>query len=270
MKRYRNLILIFIITLTMFSCGPKKLSVSYSNTCFNADNEIVYLKTHSYEYFNIGYIDDGYTFDKYRYICKMDLEGNEEVYDIIPEEIAYKHISEGNGAMCIHTHYYEAYTYASNEFTKLLENVYIPVISFNGERIAYGKETGNTTNIHICDFDGANDTGYTAGTPLYWLPDNQQLVYTYGGGLLLMDSSTSNTQVILYEYKWSHDMQRIAYYDDTDHLVLMNWDETGQVVTDWNVWEHKIEWSYDGEYLLSGFHLLDKNGNYIRTLRETD
>ncbi len=270
MKRCRNLILIFIIMLTMFSCGPKKLSVSYSNTCFNADNEIVYLKTHSYEYFNLGMMDDGVSFDTHKYICKMNLNGNEEVVDEV--SISGVRMSEGNGKICIQTGGYDVYTYIDGELKETLNDVRVEdaVISYDGTKIAYEKELTGSDRICVSDINGSNEIEFYYGYDCYWHPDNNQLVYLIGGEYYLLDTTTSNTQTIPYAYKWSHDEQRIAYYDEADHLVLMNWDESGKVVTDWVDKDRRIEWSYDGEYLLSDFHLLDKNGNLIRTLREDD
>ncbi len=264
MKRCRNLILIFIIMLTMFSCGPKKLSVSYSNTCFNADNEIVYLKTHSYKYFNLGMMDDGVSFDTHEYICKMNLNGNEEVVDEV--SISVVRMSEGNGKICIQTGGYDAYTYIDGEFAQVLEGVKRSVISFDGENISFTER--GSDRIYVSDVNGENETSYVQGYVEHWHPDNQHVIYNWQGDYYLLDTVTSNTQSIPYRYFWSHDLQKITYFDwDVNKLVIMNADETGKITTDW---DEPAIWSYDGEYLLSGFHLLGKNGNYIRTLRETD
>ena len=150
------------------------------------------------------------------------------------------------------------------------DNIYLPVISNDGKKIAYGKEKDNSTHLYVCNFDGTNKIEYVDGAPYYWLPDNQRIVYNNDGNLYTLDTSSSNTEAIPHRYKWSHDLQRIAYYNENDYLVLMNADESNKVVTDWNDWERRVQWSYDGEYLLSGMNLLDKYGNYIRTLRETD
>jgi hypothetical protein len=211
--------------------------------------------------------------DSYDYLCKMDLDGNEEVIDIVPENISVYHFSSsGNGRICIQTIGYDAYTYIDGEFTEILsdDSVINTIISYDGEKIMYTNTENDTFILTIADINGSNKTEYGVGFVRHWHPDNEQVVYSHKGNFFLLDTTTSNTQTLPYAYHWSHDLQRIAYYDETDHLVLMNWDTTGQVVTDWMDKDHRVVWSYDGEYLLSGMNLLDKNGNLIRTLREKE
>ncbi len=270
MKKYLNCVLLVFYLLLVLSCGPKELSIRYSNTCFNEDNEIVYIKSQAYKYFSISLPDSMESWESYRYLCKTDLCGNEKVLEIIPPEISYSHLSEGNGKFCIQTHYYEVYTYVSGEFRKVFENGHETKISFNGEKIAYTKKENDTFTLCISNVDGTDVNKFGECYMRHWHPSNNQIIYTKNYEWVLLDITTSNTQTLPYGYRWSHDLQRIAYYDEDNHLVLMNEDETGKVVTDWVDRDRRIEWSYDGEYLLSDFHLLDKNGNLIRTLRERD
>ena len=261
----------FFLCIYLLSCSPTEVWVNLSNTCFNKNNEIVFIR--SQEYRSLSFVEHmDYAGPTYTYLCKIDLYGNEEILTIIPPEIQsdYIKISEGNGRICIQTHYYEVYTYVSGEFRKVLEDGHETKISFDGEKIAYTKKENDTFTLCISNINGTNVNEFGEYYMSHWHPDNNQIIYTKSYEWVLLDTTTSNTQTLPYGYKWSHDMQRIAYYDETDHLVLMNADETGEVVTNWEDWKHRIEWSYDGEYLLSGMDLLDKNGNLIRTLREKE
>jgi hypothetical protein len=209
-------------------------------------------------------------YDRCKYICKMDLYGNEEVIDIVPENISVYHFScAGNGRICIQTGGYSAYTYIDGKFKEVLSGrIYAAQISHNGEKIVYEKFENDTYSLCVSDINGMNVTKYGFGTPEHWVPNNTEVVANDRGTYYLLDITTSNTTPLPYAYKWSHDMQKIAYFDgDIKRLIIMDADETNKVITDW---EHGVIWSYDGEYLLSGFHLLDKNGNLIRTLREKE
>ena len=268
MKNKYSLFIVLLMVLLLVSCGPKKLNVSYGNTCFNQNGEIVYVKRHFYKYDDITMIDDGVSYDLYRYLCKMDLYGNEEVIDIINSPTVIYNLSEGNNKICIQTGKNEVYTYINGNLKKVLDGqIYEAMISYDGEKIAYEIFENDTYSLCVSDINGQNISKYGFGTPVHWVPNNTEIVANNRGEYYLLDITTSNTSPLPYAYKWSHDLQRIVYYDETDHLVLMNCDETGKVVTDWVDRDHEIVWSYDGEYLLSRMNLLDKNGNYIKTLR---
>ena len=273
MRKHINYILLVFFLLFFLSCGTKRLSVGYSNTCFNKNNEIVYLKYHDYDYFHYsGLPDSPYGGKVYTYLCKMDIKGNEKVIDIINGTTLIYNISEGNGRICIQDSRYSAYTYIVGEFKEILTDDWVDdaVISFDGQKVAYTNSENEAFILTISDINGSNKTEYVEGFPSYWHPDNQHVIYSIWGNYHLLDTATSNTQTLPYAYKWSHNEQRIAYYDENDHLVLMNADETGKVVTGWIDSYNRAIWSYDGEYLLSGFNLLDKTGNYIRKLREEE
>ncbi len=268
MKNYLKYIFIVLILIILGSCTTRDLDVGYGNTCFNKNNEIVYLKYHMYFHWNYTLLLSAEVYETHKYISYMNISGDEYIEEIIPGQIPPDRISEGNGRLCIQTIGYDAYTYIDGEFKEILieDRVIHAVVSFDGKKIMYTES--NADILTISDINGSNKIEHVEGFAKYWHPDNRHVVYSIWGNYYLLDTTTSNTQTIPYAYKWSHDEQRIAYYDETDHLVLMNEDETGKVVTDWIDKDHRVVWSYDGEYLLSDFHLLDKNGNLIRTLRE--
>ena len=275
----KNQILFILLFLLAFfsSChGPTETFTQYYTPCFKEDNSILFIK-HQKHY--KGYFLPFLCLGDYKtYLCEMDINGeNEELICQLPEDkFNYSYFREGNinlsygnGIIGITSPYY-FFIYVNNDIEQILENISDALISYNGTKIGYSKNNEPQANI-ICisDKDGLDEYEYFPGYILAWTPDNNSIVYSIQGEYAVLNITTSNTQPIPFNYHWSHDMQRIAYYDtNIDRLVIMDSDESNKVVTDWN---GKIScWSYDGEYILSEFNLLDKNGNYIRTLREED
>ena len=162
MKNYIYTVTLILFITLLASCSNRELSVGYGNTCFTKDNEIVYIKHHSYLNFNYFMFLSQEEYESFKYICKMDLNGNEEVIDMVPEGIAISHISEGDGRLCFQTHYYEVFTYDSGEFRKVFEDGRGSLLSFNGEKIARNTKINDSYPLVISNFDGSNEVNYLA------------------------------------------------------------------------------------------------------------
>ena len=274
-KRIQALfILLFLISFFSSCHAPMETTTQYYTPCFKEDNRILFIK---HQYLYKGHILPFASIGEYKtYLCEMDIKGeNEELICQLPESDfnysyfrdEYIHLSYGNNIIGICSRAHNFFIYEAYEIIHILDNVFVAQISFNGEKLLYEKYVGETYTLCISNSEGKNEVEYGFGSPEYWLPDNNRIVYNDKGNYILLDTTTSNTQSIPFNYHWSHDLQKIAYYDtDIDRLVIMDSDESNVVVTNW---DGDIScWSYDGQYILSGFNLLDNSGNYIRTLRE--
>lgn len=117
MKKASIKIVLLILVALLASCTTRELDLGYGRPCFNSNNELVYIKVHSYFHWNLTYLLGAEVYDYYTYLCYMDLEGNEEVDANIL--VGIQKLSEGNGIICIQTGEYDAYVYRNRELEKI-------------------------------------------------------------------------------------------------------------------------------------------------------
>ncbi len=276
MRNVQSILILLFMTAFILSChAPMETTTQYYTPCFKEDNRILFIK---HQYLYKGHFLPFGSIGEYKtYLCEMDINGEDEkfIYQLPESDFNYSyfredsvHLSYGNNTIGICSRANRFFILNYSELINILADVDNARISYDGSKIGYDKNNEPETDI-ICisNNSGANEVEYGYGAFKHWLPDNNQIVYSDKGDYVLLDTTTSNTQSLPFNYHWSHDLQKIAYYDtDIDRLVIMDSDESNKIVTDWN---GKVScWSYDGQYILSGFNLLDNSGNYIRTLRE--